>query len=70
MSDRNERKKLKKLPVLKTDEEAARFVETADLTEYDLSDFKPTRFEFEKDARVREALEHAVPVTMDTMTEP
>jgi predicted DNA binding CopG/RHH family protein len=36
----------KKLPVLKTDEEAERFVETADLTEYDLSQFKPVRFEF------------------------
>lgn len=36
----------KKLPVLRTDEEAERFVETADLTEYDLSQFKPARFEF------------------------
>jgi predicted DNA binding CopG/RHH family protein len=41
---------LKKLPVLKTDEEAERFVETADLSEYDLSGFKPMRFEFEKKA--------------------
>jgi predicted DNA binding CopG/RHH family protein len=37
------------MPV-KTDEEAERFVETADLTEYDLSQFKPVRFEFEKKA--------------------
>jgi predicted DNA binding CopG/RHH family protein len=38
----------KKIPVFRTDEEAERFVETADLTEYDLSQFKPVRFEFEK----------------------
>lgn len=38
----------KKFPVLKTDEEAEHFVATADLTEYDLSDFKPARFEFDK----------------------
>ena len=36
----------KKLPVLRTDEEAERFIESADLTEYDLSQFKPARFEF------------------------
>ena len=41
---------LKKLPVLKSDEEAERFVDTADLSEYDLSGFKPVRFEFEKKA--------------------
>ena len=34
------------LPLLRTDEEAERFVETADLTRYDLSGFKPMRFEF------------------------
>ena len=38
---------MKRLPVLRTDEEAERFVETADLSEYDLSQFKPVRFEFE-----------------------
>lgn len=42
--------KLKKLPVLKTDEEAERFIETADLSEYDLSGFRPVHFEFEKKA--------------------
>ncbi|WP_163267519.1 CopG family antitoxin [Chelativorans alearense] len=43
----------KKLPVLKTDEEAEEFVANADLTEYDLSGMKPVRFEFEKkEARV------------------
>ena len=36
----------KKLPVLTSDEDAERFVETADLTEYDLSGFKPANFEF------------------------
>lgn len=30
----------KKLPILKTDEEAEKFVATADLSEYDLSSFK------------------------------
>jgi predicted DNA binding CopG/RHH family protein len=38
----------KKIPSFKTDREAERFVETADLTEYDLSDFKPMRFELER----------------------
>jgi predicted DNA binding CopG/RHH family protein len=43
----------KKIPIFKTDEEAERFVETADLSEYDLSGAKPVQFEFErKDARV------------------
>jgi predicted DNA binding CopG/RHH family protein len=40
----------KKIPVFRTDEEAKRFVAEADLTEYDLSQFKPVRFEFEKKA--------------------
>lgn len=44
---------LKKLPVLLTDEDAERFVEEADLSEYDLSGFKPMKFELiKKDARV------------------
>ena len=38
----------KQIPVFDTDEEAERFVETADLTEFDLSQFKSVRFEFEK----------------------
>jgi hypothetical protein len=37
-------KKLKPLPVLMSDEEAEHFVENADLTEYDLSQFKPMHF--------------------------
>ncbi len=35
-------------PRLKTDEDAERFVEHADLTRYDLSQFQPAHFEFEK----------------------
>jgi predicted DNA binding CopG/RHH family protein len=38
----------KKIPAFKSDEEAERFVDTADLTDYDLSGAKPVRFEFEK----------------------
>jgi predicted DNA binding CopG/RHH family protein len=44
---------LKKLPVLLTDEDAERFVDEADLSEYDLSGVKRTKFELiKKDARV------------------
>ncbi len=35
----------KKLPILKTDAEAEKFVDTADLSEYDLSGFKKIHFE-------------------------
>ena len=42
-----------KLPSHGSDAEAERFVEVADLTQYDLSDFTPVQFEFsKKDARV------------------
>jgi predicted DNA binding CopG/RHH family protein len=37
-----------KIPVFKSDAEAERFVDTADLSEYDLSNLRPTRFEFER----------------------
>ncbi|MFN7169577.1 MAG: BrnA antitoxin family protein [Pannonibacter sp.] len=55
----------KKLPVLRTDEEAEAFVDTADLSDYDLSGFKPAQFEFEKKSaqlnmRLPEALLTAV----------
>ena len=46
----NDKNTLKPLPELNSDEEADRFVEEADLTEYDLSGFSPVRFEFEKKA--------------------
>jgi predicted DNA binding CopG/RHH family protein len=45
--------KLKPMPHHYTDEEADRFLEEADLSEYDLSGFKPMRFEFaKKEARM------------------
>ena len=37
----------KPLPPLRSDAEAESFVDTADLTQYDLSGFKPMRFEIE-----------------------
>ena len=40
----------KSLPPLRSDAEAEEFVETADLTQYDLSGFKPMRFEIEPKA--------------------
>jgi len=43
---KSKKPRLKKLPVLKTDEEAERFVATADLSEYDLSGMVSARFEF------------------------
>ncbi len=39
-------KKTKSFPRLKNDEDAERFVEKVDLSEYDFSDFKPMSFEF------------------------
>ena len=41
------KKKLKKLPRLLSDKQAEDFLENADLSEYDLSGFKPVHFEFE-----------------------
>jgi predicted DNA binding CopG/RHH family protein len=38
----------KRIPSFQTDEEAERFVATADLTDYDLSGGIPVIFEFEK----------------------
>lgn len=38
----------KKWPNLISDEEAKRFVETADLTEFDFTNAKPVRIKFEK----------------------
>jgi len=44
---------LRKLPSIKTEAQAAAFVERADLTAYDLSQMHPARFEFSrKEARV------------------
>jgi predicted DNA binding CopG/RHH family protein len=44
----SKKKSLKPIPQLESDEAAERFVGEADLSEYDLSAFKPTHFEFEK----------------------
>ncbi|HUC62380.1 MAG TPA: BrnA antitoxin family protein [Alphaproteobacteria bacterium] len=38
----------KKIPAFKSDAEAERFVDTADLSAYDLSGLVPVRYEFEK----------------------
>lgn len=40
----------KKIPTFKSDEEAEAFVDTADLSEYDLSGARPVQFEFERKA--------------------
>ena len=45
--------KSKPIPSLRSDAAAERFVETADLSQYDLSGFKPGHFEFApKDATI------------------
>lgn len=55
------RGELKQLPVLLSDDDAERFIETADLSEYDLSGFKPMRFEVaRKDGRVNMRLPQAL----------
>ena len=38
----------KKLPTLTSDEEAEAFLDSADLSEYDLSEMKPAKFEYLK----------------------
>jgi predicted DNA binding CopG/RHH family protein len=38
----------KKLPILTSDEEAEAFLDSADLSEYDLSELKPVKFEYLK----------------------
>jgi predicted DNA binding CopG/RHH family protein len=42
--------KSKQMPSLRNDAEAEEFVEQADLSQYDLSGFKPMRFEIEPKA--------------------
>jgi predicted DNA binding CopG/RHH family protein len=44
------RAKSKPMPSLGNDAQAERFVDTADLSNHDLSGFKPMRFEFEPKA--------------------
>lgn len=43
-------KALKPFPLFDTDAQAERFVDTADLSKYDFSGFRATRFEFEPKA--------------------
>ena len=51
----------KPLPKFATDEEAERFVAEADLTDYDLSEFRMVRFEFQpKSERVNMRLPKAL----------
>ena len=38
----------RKIPSFRTDEEAERFVDAADLSRYDLSGFRSVQFEFER----------------------
>ena len=40
----------KKLPRFRNDKEAEEFVDKADLTEYDLSEMRPVRFEFQPES--------------------
>lgn len=53
--------KSKPMPSLRSDAAAEKFVATADLTEYDLSGFKPMRFEIEPKAG---ALHMRLPVAL------
>jgi predicted DNA binding CopG/RHH family protein len=41
------KRKLEPMPSFNSDDAAEKFVETADLSAYDLSGFKPMKFEFE-----------------------
>lgn len=41
------------MPSICSDQEAEQFIDTADLSEYDLSGFKPMRFDIEKKIRNR-----------------
>lgn len=65
----------KKLPKLRTDAEAEAFVDNADLTEYDLSDLVPMRFELRRkdksvSLRLPEQLLEAVRVNAKRMRIP
>jgi predicted DNA binding CopG/RHH family protein len=51
----------KRIPTFRSDEEAERFVDTADLSAFDLSGAEPVRFELEKKStRVNMRLPEAV----------
>jgi predicted DNA binding CopG/RHH family protein len=53
--------KPKSMPSLRSDAAAERFIATADLSEYDLSGFKPMRFEIEPKAS---ALNMRLPISL------
>ena len=55
------KRRLKRMPVLRSDATAERFVAEADLSTYDLSGFKPVRFEIEPKAG---ALNMRLPVSL------
>ena len=56
---------VKPLPPLLTDEDAECFTDEADLSDFDLSGFKPVRFEFQpKDARLELRLPVAQPAAL------
>jgi hypothetical protein len=57
----------KPIPVFKTDEQLAAFVETADLSEYDLSGFRPVSFRIATD--VEDLLLHIPPQTWKKIQE-
>jgi len=57
----------KPIPSLPSDEAAERFVATADLSDYDLSGFKPMRFEIAKPAAGRQPAPSA---SVDNRTTP
>lgn len=57
--------KLKAFPEFRTDEEADHFVETANLSEYDISDMKPTHFNFGPKSEVLET--HLPPTLIEAL---
>ena len=55
----------KPFPVLNTDAEAEDFIDNADLTEYDLSDLNPVRFDFQtKEKSITTRLSELLPATI------
>jgi predicted DNA binding CopG/RHH family protein len=56
------KRRLKRMPSLRSDAAAERFVATADLTEYDLRGFKPMRFEVGPKARAETVGLHDAPL--------
>ncbi len=59
--------KLKPMPSPATDADAKRLVADADISNYDLSDVKPMRFEFEPKAAAREAIKNYEATPTDSL---